>query len=87
MERRGTKAYWLLIITALFLVSGGLFVGESYASRRSEAVWQTDLQTAPQTVTSDYLAKDGRTVLLEPLTGERTLSFTLTAGQVSSAGR
>ena len=87
MERRGTKTYWLLMITAiLFALGCGLFIQDSYASRRSEAVWQTDLQTAPLTVTSDYLAEDGRTILLDPLTQERTVSFKLTTNQKTRTG-
>ena len=87
MEKRGTKTYWLLTITAvLFALSCGLFIQDSYASRRSEAVWQTGLQTAPLTVTSDYLAEDGQTILLNPLAQERTVSFKLTTNQKTRTG-
>lgn len=87
MEKRGTKTYWLLIVTAIFFAMGcGLFLEDSYASPRGEAVWQTGLQTAPLTVTSDYLAEDGRTVLLDPLTQERTVSFMLTTNQKTRTG-
>lgn len=86
MRKNRTKTYWLLISTAICAALGcGLMISESYASVRSEAVWQTGLQTASVAVSSDYLAKDGQTVLLNPLTDKKTVSLTLrTSGQTKA---
>lgn len=87
MRKNRTKTYWLLMATAVCVaLSGALLISESYASVRSEAIWQTGLQTASVAVRSDYLAEDGQTVLLDSLTAERTVSFMLTTNGQSQIG-
>lgn len=87
MLKTEKKTCWLLMITAVCAILGcALMRSESYASMRSEAVWQTGLQTASVTVSSDYLAEGGQTVLLDTLTQERTLSFKLTSNRLTRSG-
>ena len=81
MAHKKKIAYWLLLLTALYLASAVLSVGESQARYVNTATWYTVAEPTQNKVTSDCLeltTQPPLTVLLGQLESEpREISFTL----------
>ena len=76
------NTYWLIFAVAVvLLLVGSLLPEESYASVRSEAVWQTGLHTSAVKVSCTYLKEDGQIVLLNDLSQTRTIELELTSNR------
>lgn len=87
MEKMRKSTYWLFLIAmAVVLLTGSLFPEESYANMRSEAVWETGLQTSAVKVSADFLKEGGQNVLLWDLTQQRTMDLTFTTNRGSVNG-
>ena len=81
MAQKKKIAYWLLLLTALYLAGAVLSVGESQARYVNTATWYTVAEPTQNKVTSDCLeltTQPPLTVLLGQLEAEsREVSFTL----------
>ena len=87
MEKFLKSTYWLILIAAVgILLVCGMIPEESYANMRSEAVWQTGLQTSAVKVSADYLIAGSQTVLLKDLTEARTVELTFSTNRQSVNG-
>ena len=87
MEKMRKSTYWLFLIAlAVVLLTGSLFPKESYANMRSEAVWETGLQTSAVKVSADFLKEGGQNVLLWDLTQQRMMDLTFTTNRGSVNG-
>lgn len=85
--RKTNRILWpILTASALILTCLALTPGESHASIQSVDTWQTALQTSADTLSSDYLAAGGQTVLLAPLSTERTVTFSLFSSRAQVDG-
>ena len=75
MQKTAKKKYWLFLMAVI--LCWGLLPGETNASVASSDVWQTVLPTTEVTASSEYLTRDGQTILLNPLTESRTISISV----------
>ena len=86
MRKPTNQIAGLFLMATSILLGCLLHPGESYASVRSLNLWQTKLQTAALSVTSDYLVEGGQSVLLQDLTEARTIEVRLQSNQSPISG-
>ena len=87
MEKAIKSTYWLILVVMVgTLLLLGLIPGESYANMRSEAVWQTGLQTSATKISADYLKEGGQIVILKDLTQTRTIELMFSTNRENVSG-